>query len=38
MSQYRDIAIQCLHDEAQAVLDLIPQLDENFDKVVELIL
>lgn len=38
MSQYTDIAIQCLRDEAQAVLDLIPQLDENFDKVVELIL
>ena len=38
MSQYRDIAIKCLQDEAQAVLSLIPQLDESFDAVVELIL
>ena len=37
MSQYTEIAIQCLRDEAQAVLDLIPQLDDNFDKTVELI-
>lgn len=36
MSQYRDIAIKCLQDEAQAVLSLIPQLDESFDAVVEL--
>lgn len=34
----RDYAIQCLKDEAQAVLDLIPQMDENFDRAVELIL
>ena len=34
----RDYAIQCMKDEAQAVLDLIPQLDEQFDKAVELIL
>lgn len=38
MSQYREIAIKCLQDEAQAVLSLIPQIDENFDAVVELIL
>ncbi len=37
MSKYTDVAVQCLRDEAQAVLDLIPQLDENFDKVVDLI-
>jgi arabinose-5-phosphate isomerase len=34
----REIAIQCIKDEAQAVLDLIPQMDENFDRAVELIL
>ena len=34
----RDYAIQCLKDEAQAVLDLIPKLDDNFDQAVELIL
>ena len=34
----REYAIQCIKDEAQAVLDLIPQLDEDFDKAVQLIL
>ena len=34
----REYAIQCIKDEAQAVLNLIPQLDENFDRAVELIL
>ena len=38
MKTKRDIAIQCIKDEAEAVLSLIPQLDENFDKAVELIL
>lgn len=33
----RNYAIQCLQDEAQALLDLIPQLDENFDKAVDMI-
>ena len=32
-----DIAEKCLRDEAQALLDLIPQLDDNFEKVVKLI-
>ena len=32
-----DIAEKCLRDEAQALLDLIPQLDDNFEKVVQLI-
>ena len=31
LKEVRQYAIQCLRDEAQAVLDLIPQLDENFD-------
>ncbi len=34
----RDFAIQCVKDEAQAVLDLIPRLDEQFDRAVELIM
>jgi arabinose-5-phosphate isomerase len=33
----RDYAIQCIKDEAQAVLNLIPQLDDQFDQAVELI-
>lgn len=32
----REYAIQCLRDEAEAVLDLIPQLDEHFDKAVDM--
>lgn len=31
-----EYGIQCLRDEAQAILDLIPQMDENFAKAVEL--
>ena len=34
----REYAIRCLKDEAQAVLDLIPKMDENFDRAVELIM
>ena len=34
----REYAIQCIKDEAQAVLDLIPQMYEDFDRAVELIL
>ena len=34
----REYAIQCIKDEAQAVLDLIPQMDESFDRAVELIM
>ena len=34
----KDYAIQCIKDEAQALLDLIPKIDENFDKAVDLIL
>ena len=36
-TQIRQYAKQCLEDEAQALLDLIPQLDENFDKAVNMI-
>ena len=34
----REIAEKCLRDEAQAILDLIPQLDENLDKTVDIIM
>ena len=38
MKTSREIAIQCIKDETEAVLGLIPQLDESFDQAVELIL
>ena len=34
----RDYAIQCIKDEAQAVLDLTSKIDDNFDKAVDLIM
>lgn len=37
MENVRDYAIQCIKDEAYATLALIEQLDDNFDKAVELI-
>ena len=33
----RDYAIQCIKDEAQAVMGLISQIDDSFDEAVELI-
>lgn len=36
-TQIRQYAKQCLEDEAQALLELLPQLDENFDKAVNMI-
>lgn len=38
MKSILEIGIQCLRDEAQAILDLIPQMDENFEKAVEMML
>lgn len=38
MSKLKEIAAKCFRDEAQAVLDLIPKLDDDFDKAVELML
>lgn len=32
----REYAIQCIKDEAEALLDLIPKMDENLDKAVDL--
>jgi len=33
----RDYAIRCIKDEAEALMGLIPQIDDNFDNAVELI-
>lgn len=38
MSIYQQTATQCLRDEANALLAMIPNIDESFDKAVELIL
>lgn len=38
MSQYTDTAIQCLQDEANAIMALIPQINGVFDQAIELIL
>lgn len=35
---WNSTAIQCFKDEAQAILDLIPQLDADFDKAINIIL
>lgn len=37
MNNVNDYAIKCFQDEAQAILDLIPQLTEDFSKTVDLI-
>ena len=34
----RDYGIQTIRDEAQALLELIPKMDDNFDRAVELML
>ena len=36
LKEVRAYALQCLKDEAEALIDLIPQLDENFDRAVEM--
>lgn len=38
MSLYTETAIQCLRDEAAALLDLIPRIDADFERAVTLIL
>ena len=37
LKHVREYASHCIHDEAEALLGLIPLLDDNFDKAVELI-
>ncbi|MCI1782053.1 MAG: KpsF/GutQ family sugar-phosphate isomerase, partial [Prevotella sp.] len=36
MSKVRQVGEQCLRDEAQAILDMIPHMDSNFDKAVDM--
>lgn len=38
MSKWTETAIKCIEDEAKALLELIPHIDGDFDKTVELIL
>ena len=38
MSEIIDTGIQCLTDEAQAILDLIPRMGTEFEQSVDLIL
>ena len=38
MEDYNKYAVKCLKDEAEAILDLIPQLTDDFSKAVELVL
>ena len=38
MSKWTETAIKCLCDESEALLELIPYIDESFDKTIELIL
>lgn len=38
LNHVREYGAQCLRDEAEALLDLIPLLDENFDRAVRMML
>lgn len=38
MENYNKYAVKCFKDEAEAVLDLIPQLTDDFSKAVDLVL
>lgn len=38
MSKWTETAVKCLQDESQALLELIPNIDGDFDKTVEIIL
>ena len=37
MKDVKEYAVRCFKDEAQAILDLIPILDDNFSKAVDLV-
>ena len=37
MQDIKSYAVRCFQDEAQAILDLIPHIDDNFTKAVEMI-
>ncbi len=36
LKHVKEYAVRCIKDEAQALIDLIPRLDDNFEKSVEL--
>ena len=36
LAHVKDYASRCIREEAQAVLDLLPQLDDNFDRAISL--
>ena len=38
MSKWTETAIKCIEDEAKALLELIPHIDDDFDKTVDIIL
>ena len=38
MANVIDIAIKCFQDEAEAILNLIPKLDDNFTRAIDLII
>ena len=38
MSKWTETAIKCIEDEAKALLELIPHIDSDFDKTVDIIL
>lgn len=38
MTNVIDVAKKCFRDEAQAILDMIPKLDDNFSRAIELII
>ena len=38
MSKYIDVAIQCLREESEAIKDLIPYINGDFDKAIRLVL
>ncbi len=36
LGKTKDYAIQCLKDEAEALMELIPQIDDNFEEAVKM--
>lgn len=38
MSKWTETAIKCIEDESKALLELIPLIDDDFDKTIEIIL
>lgn len=38
MSKWTETAVKCLRDEADALLGLIPHIDKDFDRAIEIIL